>query len=215
MKTIKVPKDFLELTFPWNVPHNSTRREYIDVLDSEKILIERALMSLGQLLLFLSQHQEPEGKSIPEEMTEYWNFTVASIARNIPTFEDFNLTKIEKEFFLYDVESPSEKMISEAAQKWLWTVANNIASSIVPWLEKAMKDYQDSELIEKYLAIASRYWHSSISKGLIVSLIGAGNRIAGERAIPLLEEVQQNSQDRELAKMARSYKRLMVDPNYG
>ena len=215
MKTIEIPKDLLELPFPWNVPHNGTRSDYINVLDKDRRTLERALVALEQVLSFLSQHQEPKGESIPDVMTEYWNFTASAISRKFPTLEDFNLSKIERKFHLSKIEYPSELMIEEAAQKWLWTVARDIANSIFPWLEKAMKDYQDSELIEKYLAIASRYWHSSISKGLIVSLIGAGNRIAGEKAIPLLEEAERDTQDRELAKMAKSYKRLMVDPNYG
>ena len=215
MKTIEIPKDLLELPFPWNVPHNGTRSDYINVLDKDKRTFERALVALEQVLSFLSHHEEPEGGSIPDVMTEYWNFTVSSISRKFPTLEDFNLSKIERKFHLSKIESPSELMIEETARKWIWTVTRDIASSILPWLEKTLKNFQAPELVDKYLAIASRYWHSSIPKGLTVSLIGAGNRIAGERAIPLLEEVERDTQDPELTKMAKSYKRLMADPNYG
>ena len=120
MKTIELPKDLLELPFPWNVPENSCRRKYIKVLDADKKTLEKALVALERLLSFLSGHQEPEGKSIPEEMTEYWYFTVSSIASEIPTLEDFNLAKIEKKFRLSKIESPSEIMISEAATSSSW-----------------------------------------------------------------------------------------------
>ena len=212
MKTIEIPKDLLGLPFPWNVPENSCRRKYIKVLDADKKTLERALVALERLLSFLSEHQEPEGKSIPEEMTEYWNFTVSSIASEIPTLEDFNIAKIEKKFRLSKIESPSEVMIEEAARKWIWTVAYSTASSIIPWLEKTMRKYQDSELVGRYLSIAYRYWQSPIPRALISSLVATSKWIAGEKAIPLLEEVQQNARNKELADMARDFKRLMERP---
>ena len=215
MKTIEIPKDLLELPFPWNVPHDSTRSDYINVLDKDKRTFEEALVVLKRLLSFLLQYQEPEGKSIPEEMTEYWNFTVSSISRDIPTLEDFNIAKIEKKFRLSKIESPSEQMISEASQKWIWTVAYSIASSILSWLREVMKNCSNSELVDKYLAIASYYWQSPIPDRIITSLVAGSKGIAGEKAIPLLEEVERNSQDKDLADLARDFKRLMVDPNYG
>ena len=215
MKTIEIPKDLLELPFPWNVPHNGTRSDYINVLDKDRRTLEEALAVLEQLLLFLSQHKEPEGKLIPEEMTEYWNFTVSAISRDIPTLEDFNLSKIEKKFHLSKIELLSEEMIIEAARKWIWTIAYDTARSIVLWLEKAMNNCQDPELVDRYLAIASRYWQSSIPEVLATKLVAASDYIAGERAIPLLEKVEQTSQDKDLADLARDFKRLMVDPNYG
>lgn len=215
MKIIELPKDLWGLPFPWNVPENSCRRKYIKVLNKDERTFERALAALEHLLLFLSQNKEPEGKSIPEEMTEYWNFTVSSIASEIPTLEDFNLAKIEQDFHLSKVKSPSELMIEEAAQKWIWTVARDITSGNLSWLKKAMDNCQYPELVDKYLAIASHYWQSSIPDGLITSLVAASDYIAGEKAIPLLEEVEKNSQDKELADLARDFKRLMLDPNYG
>ena len=71
MKTIEIPKDLLKLPFPWNVPEDSCRRKYINLLDKNKRTFEEALVALERLLSFLSQQREPEGKSIPEEMTEY------------------------------------------------------------------------------------------------------------------------------------------------
>ena len=215
MKTIEIPQDLLKLPFPWNVPHNGTRSDYINVLDKDKRMLKEALVVLKQLLSFLSQHQEPESKLIPEEMTEYWNFTASAISRDIPTLEDFNVAKIKKKFRLSKIESPSEMMIEEASQKWIWTVTRDIADSILSWLEETMDDCQDAELVEKYLAMVSHYWQSSIPDGLITSLVATSKWIAGEKAIPLLEEIEQNSQDKELADLARDFKRLMIDPNYG
>ena len=210
MKTIEIPQDLLKLPFPWNVPEDSCRRKYINVLDKNKRTFEEALVALERLLSFLSQQQEPEGKSIPEEMTEYWYFTVSSIASEIPTLEDFNLAKIEKKFRLSKIESPSEIMISEAAQKWIWTVARDTAGSILSWLREAMNNCQDIELSNRYLKLASQYWQSSIPHSIKINLINASNIIARKKAIPLIEEVERISQNPNLVRMARSYKKLTL-----
>ena len=215
MTKIEVPINLLHLPSPWYITSWSNRLEYVDALNGDKRTFEKALVALERSLAVLSHYEYPEGKSIPEEMTEYWNFTAEAIADKIPSLDDFESIKVKEVFREQGVESVSELMIEEACQKWFWTVARDIASGSIAWLRKAMRDCQDTELSANYLAIASHYWQLPIPNGLTVSLIGASDTIAGEKAIPLLEEVEQNSQDKELADMARSYKRLMLDPNYG
>ena len=215
MKTITIPINLLKLPYPWNLTSFSERRKRLKVLNINEKAIKNALMVLECSLLFLSQNTFIEGESIPEDMREYWDMAAEGISSKILTIDEFNLTKIEEDLHLNNIDFPSETMIEETAQRWIWTIVRNLARGSIAWLEEAMKNGQDSKLVDKYLAIASCYWQSSIPDALAVSLIGAGNRIAGERAIPLLEEVQKNSQDRELAKMAKSYKRLMVNPDYG
>ena len=96
-------------------------------------------------------------------------------------------------------------MISEAAQKWIWTVARDTAGSILSWLREAMNNCQDIELSNRYLKLASQYWQSSIPHSIKIDLISASNIIARKKAIPLLEEVERISQNPNLVRMARSY----------
>ena len=215
MKTITIPINLLKLPYPWNLTSFSERGKRLKVLSINQKAIENALMVLECSLLFLSQNPFIEGESIPEDMREYWDIAAEGISEKISTIDEFDLKKIEQDLHLNNIDSPSEIMIEETAQRWIWTVARNLARSSIAWLKNTMKNCQDIELVDKYLAITSRYWQSSIPDGIITSLVGASDTIAGEKAISLLEEVQQNSQDKELADMARDFKRLMVDPNYG
>ena len=215
MKTIKVPKKLLKIPSPWDITSDSIRWKYIDALDANKQTMEKALLGLNLSLDVLSKLHFPEGKHLPEDIDDYWMFIVEEIARRIPTFKEFNLAYIEKVFYEDKIESITELMIEEAAETWIWTVTRNIVGSNLSWLEKSMNNCQNSKLANRYLAIASHYWQSSLPDELITSLVATSKWIAGEKAIPLLEEVQQNSHDKELADMARDFKRLMVDPNYG
>ena len=215
MKTIVVPDKLLKIPFPWNITSNSIRWKYIDALDANKQTMEKALLGLNLSLEVLSKLHFPEGEHLPEDIDDYWMFMVEEIARKIPTFKEFDLAYVEKVFYEDKIESITRSMIEEAAETWIWTVTRNIVGSNLSWLEKSMNNCQDSELVNRYLAIASHYWQSPIPDELITNLVGVSKWIAGERAIPLLEKVEQTSQDKELADLARDFKRLMVDPNYG
>ena len=213
MKTTELPKTLSNLPFPWNIPDESRRRDYIRVSDIDRKTIETALTVLERSLKFLARSKFPEGESIPEEMTEYWNFTASSISRKIYSVDELNFAKIREVFKLNNVDSPSELMIEEAAQKWIWTIAYDLAVDSIGWLEEAMNDCKDPALVNRYLTIVSHYWQSLIPHRLVVSLIGTSNRIDRKKAIPLLEEVERTSQNPNLVRMARSYKQLTLKSN--
>ncbi len=215
MKTIVVPEKLLKIPSPWNITSDSIRSKYVDALDTNKQNIEKALSALELCLEVLSQVHMSQDEHLPEDIEYYWMFIAEMIGKKIPVLEEFDISCVEKVLYDNKIESISESMIEEAAESWIWSVPHDIAYSCIVWLRETMKNCQNLELVDKYLAIASHYWQSSIPDGLITSLVGASDTIAGRKAIPLLEEVEQNSQDKELADLARDFKRLMIDPSYG
>jgi hypothetical protein len=192
MKKMSLPGIMVGLPHPWYITSATDRREKIETLnyssDEVKIVLnvlERCLQALSKLML-------PTGDSIPEALTEYWNFTTEWFAKKMPKVDDFDLTKVEELLKGEGIESPSEQMIEEVAELWLWSVGQGIADTALIWLEKASRKAKDAFLVSRFMEIASRYWQQ-IDPGLAQSLLSLSAMIGRQEALPLLESVECNT----------------------
>ena len=213
MKTIEIPINLLKLPSPWYITNDGNRQEYLDALKYDKISIEKAFIVLERSLAVLSKYALPERKYVPEDVSEYWYFTASAIAEKISTLDEFNPIKIKEALQEQKIKSISEEMIEEASKTWIWTTARDLATDSIRWTERALENIEESNLTNDFLLIASRYWQSSIPLWLADKLISRSAMIAGKKAFPLLDEVQQNAHEPSLAETASRYKRLILNRN--
>ncbi|HAZ43759.1 MAG TPA: hypothetical protein DDW76_27700 [Cyanobacteria bacterium UBA11369] len=214
MKSIVVPANLLGLPQPWCLSSNWKRQEQLQVLEANTKEIEKALAVLEYSLATLSQLTLPEGKSIPEDINDNWNFSIEWIANKIPIIDDFDIRGIEEFLKENKIESPSEQTIEDVADSWLWTMAFDIAATSSDWLEKILKTHEDSLAISRFLDIVTRYWHVT-HRSLAGDLIITSARIAWADAIPLLESVEKTATDPSLQELAQSYRNMVLnEPNH-
>ena len=121
MKEITLPKELLNLPQPWGITQPMRRREAIRSLNYETGSIKTALNVLERCLHTLSQLRYNNSNCIPEEMITYWAFSAHWLAEKIPTFEEFDLVKVEQ-FLIHDegIDSPSSELTKDVAEYWIW-----------------------------------------------------------------------------------------------
>lgn len=217
MNSIVVPVDLLKLPHPWCVTSNSKREKLLPALNPTPDAIETALIVMDSSLQILSNLNFPTTNSLPDNTCKYWSFSADWIAENIPTFDKFEVAHIQ-EFLAEEIlaeehlEGISDLMIEEAANYWIWYTTFRIAGDSSRWLEKILKNHEDSLAISSFLNIVTRYWQVTPSL-FAFDLIVSAARIAGKDSLPLLESVEKTATDASLQNIAQDYQKWIRNPN--
>ncbi|MGB0386651.1 MAG: hypothetical protein ACPGWR_17715 [Ardenticatenaceae bacterium] len=212
MKKITLPKELLNLPHPWSKTQPTLRREAIRSLSYEFNSIKTALNVLERSLHTLSELTLLNMDSIPEDLIEHWEFSAEWLAETIPTFDEFDLVKVEQ--FLIEEEgfgSPSPNLVFSVGEYWVWWITWDIEDAALDWVEDALMKTRDLILISRFLQIASRYWQK-IEPRFAQSLLGASAMIGRQKALPLLERVEQHpNASKALKETARDYREFVLD----
>ena len=212
MKEITLPKELLNLPQPWGITHPEQRRQQIRSLSYETGSIKRALNVLERCLRVLSQLTYNKKNCIPEEMITYWAFSAQWLAERIPTFEEFDLVKVEQ-FLINDegIDSPSPDLIFDVAEYWLWWMTWDIEKIVLNWVEDALMATREPILISRFLLIASRYW-PKIEPRFAQSLLRRSAMIGWQKALPLFDSVEQHpNASQEVKETVRNYREFVLD----
>jgi hypothetical protein len=212
MKNITLPKELLNFPQPWGKTHPERRREGIDLLSYETNSIKTALNVLERCLHTLSDLTFSISEHIPEELYELWASSAQWLALRIPTFDDFDLKKIEL-FLINDegIDSPSPDMIRDVGEYWLWWVTWEIERAVLRWVQHALMKTRDLNLISDFLYIAERYW-LLVEPNFASSLLSRSAMIGWQKALPLFESVEQNPKASALViETVRDYRDLILD----
>ncbi len=212
MKEITLPRELLNLPYPWGITQPMRRREAIRLLSYETGSIKTALNVLERCLHTLSQLRYNENNCIPEEMITYWAFFVEFLAERMPTFEELTLNQIE-EFLIQDegIDSPSSELIKDIAEYWIWWVTRDIQGAALRWVESALYKTREPILISRYLLIVSRYWQK-IEPRFAQSLVGGSAMIAWQKALPLFDSVEADPNASQAVKeTARNYRQFVLN----
>jgi len=210
MKEISLPKTILGLPHPWGITSITQRRQQIERLNYSSDEVKTALNVLERCLQALSELMLPSGDSIPESLREYWDFSTEWLAEKMPTVDDFDFTKVEELLKEEGIEFPSEQMIKDVAESWLWSVGQDIANTALRWLEDGFRKAKDTVPVSHFLEIASRYWQQ-IDPRLAQSLLSRSAMIGWQEALPLLECVEHNtSVASSVRQTAQDYRELIL-----
>jgi hypothetical protein len=212
MKNIVLPKELLNLPQPWAMTHPELRRQQLGLLNYEKGSIKTALNVLERSLHSLSQLTVSKTDCIPEDMITYWAFSAEWLAERIPTFDEFNLVKVEQ-FLMSDegIDSPSPELIFDVAEYWVWWVTYDIEKAALKWVEDALMKTRERILISRFLNIAKRYWQK-VQPPMAQSLLSSSAIIGWQKALPLFLSVEQNLAASEAVKeTARDYREFVLD----
>jgi len=212
MKTMTLPKELLNLPQPWGKTHPKPRREALGSLSYETGSIKTALNVLERCLHTLSELTLSENDCIPEELIELWTFSANWLALRIPTFDDFDLKKVEQ-FLINDegIDSPSPELIRDVAEYWLWWVTWEIERAVLRWVQRGLMKTREPILISRFLYIAERYWQE-LEPDLASSLLSRSAMIGWQKALPLFESVEQNpNASEDVLETVRDYRDLILD----
>jgi hypothetical protein len=210
MKQISLPETIVGLPHPWCITSATQRRQQIEILKYSSDEVKTVLNVLEQCLQALSELTLPPGDSIPESLGEYWDFSVEWLAEKMPTLDDFDLIRVKEVLKEEGIESPSELMIEEVAESWLWSVGQDIANTALRWLEDGFTKAKDAVLISRLIEIVSRYW-KGIDPRLAQSLLSRSAMICWQEALPLLESVECNtSVASSIRQTAQDYRELIL-----
>ncbi len=212
MKNIILPKELLNLPQPWASTHPDQRRQQLRSLSYEYHSIKTALNVLERSLHSLSQLTYSKTNCIPEEMIIYWDFSVHWFAESIPTFDEFNLVKVKQLLICEEgIDSPSPDLIKDVAEYWVWWVTWDIEEAALYWVQRALMKNRDLILISRFLLIAKRYWQK-IEPRFAESLLSRSAMIGWQKALPLLESVEQNPLASDSIKeTVREYREFVLD----
>ncbi|MGB0389689.1 MAG: hypothetical protein ACPGWR_33125, partial [Ardenticatenaceae bacterium] len=184
MKNIILPKELLNLPPPWAMTHPQLRRQALDSLNYEKDSIKTALNVLERCLHTLSVLTFSHSDHIPEELYELWGFSAEWLAETIPTFDEFDLVKVEQ--FLITEEgfdSPSPELIRDVGNYWVWWVTWDIERAALYWIQRALMKNPIPILISRFINIAQRYW-KKIEPRFASSLLSRSAMIGRQKALP-------------------------------
>jgi hypothetical protein len=210
MKEISLPETIVGLPHPWCITSATQRRQKIEILKYSSDEVKTVLNVLEQCLQALSELTLPPGDSIPESLRECWDFSAEWLAEKMPTVDDFDLIKVKEVLKEEGIESPSELMIEEVAESWLWSVGQDIANTALRWLEDGFRKAKDAVLISRFIEIVSRYW-KEIDPHLAQSLLSRSAMIGWQEALPLLESVECNtSVASSIRQTAQDYRELIL-----
>ena len=205
------PKELRGLPQPWGKTHPEQRREGIDLLSYETDSIKTALNVLERCLHTLSELTFSISEHIPEELYELWGFSAQWLALTIPTFDDFDLKKIEQ-FLINDegIDSPSPELIRDVGEYWLWWVTWEIERAVLRWVQRALMKTRDGTLISDFLYIAERYW-LLVEPNLASSLLSRSAMIGWQKALPLFESVEQHpNASEDILETVQDYRDLIL-----
>jgi hypothetical protein len=210
MKKISLPGTIVGLPHPWCITSATDRRKQIKTLNYSSDEVKIVLNVLERCLQAQSKLTLPPQDSIPECLRGYWDFTAEWFAEKMPKVDDFDLTKVEELLKEQGIESPSEQMIEDVAETWLWSVGQDIANTALRWLENAPEKAKDTFLVSHFIEIASRYWQQ-IDPLLAQSLLSRSAMIGRQEALPLLESVECNtSVASSIRQTAQDYRKFIL-----
>lgn len=213
MKTMTLPKELLNLPCPWGMTHWMQRHEQIQTLSYNPSDVKTALNVLERCLCALLQLHLSSGDSIPEDMIQYWDFSAALLARKMPHLDQFEMLKVKEFLIQYGIESPSPILIFDVALYWLWGVTQDICEATLRWLQDDLRGRQESVQALCFLRIVDRYYWQ-VDEPMKGSLLLASASIGWQKALPLLECVQQNSSSSpQLRQSARDYQQWILGSN--
>ncbi len=207
-----LPKPLLNFPQPWGQTHPERRREGIDLLSYETNSIKTALNVLERCLHTLSELTFSISEYIPEELYQLWGSSAQWLALSIPTFDDFDLKKVEQ-FLINDegMDSPSPQLIRDVGEYWLWWVTWEIERVTLNWVEDALMETRELSLISEFLYMVELYWQR-LDPDFASSLLGASAMIGRQKALPLFESVEQNLKASEdVLETVRDYRELILD----
>ncbi len=213
IKEMTLPSKLLNLPQPWGETDFMRRRTQLKTLSYEPHEIKTALNVLERCLhtLSLLPPLSELGNLIPESLMEYWDFTAQWLAQDMPTLDELRLFKIEGKLKECAIDSPSPELIKDVAEYWVWGVTRDIFEAALRWVKRALQKSREPILISRFLLIASRYWEK-IKPRLGMSLLTASAIIGRQKALPLLEFVEQQPEAPELLKeTAQNYRRYVLD----
>ena len=212
MKNITFPKQLLNLPQPWGQTHPEQRGEGIALLSYETNSIKTALNVLDQCLHTLSELTFSLSEHIPEELYELWASSAQWLALSIPTFDDFDLKKVEQ-FLINEerIDSPSPELIRDVGEYWLWWVTWEIERVALNWVEDALMKTRELSLISDFLYMVELYWQR-LAPDLASSVLGASAMVGRQKALPLFESVEQNpNASEDILETVRDYRDLILD----
>jgi hypothetical protein len=215
MKTNNLPQVLPRLSYPWLISSTTERREKVQALSYSYSEIQKALNILEQCLEALSQLTPPPIETIPKSLREYWDFTVEGLAENMPTIDEFNLVEVTKFLKEEGIEFHQEQIIEDVAIWWLWSVTQDIAKTVLRWLEDSFQEPKDAEQISHFLNIAEHYW-LHIDPRLAQFLLSRSAVIGWKKALPLLEAVERNTLASSFVReTAQDYRELILGTSDG
>lgn len=207
-----LPKQLLNLPQPWGQTHPEPRCEGIALLSYETDSIKTALNVLERCLHTLSELTFSISEHIPEELYELWASSAQWLALSIPTFDYFDLEKIEKYLINEEgIDSPSPELVRDVGEYWLWWVAWEIERVTLNWVEDALMKTRDSSLISDFLYMVELYWQR-LEPDFASSVLGASAMVGWQKALPLFESVEQNpNASEEVIETVQDYRELILD----
>lgn len=210
MKTNYLSHALTKVPYPWLISSSIQRRQKIKTLSYSVDEIKKALNVLEQCLETVSLLTLPPIESIPESVREIWDFSTEGLAEKMPTLDDFNFTQVAEFLKEEAVESISEQMIDDVAAWWMWSVTQDIVKTLLSWLEDSLKKINEAILVAYFINITERYWLRLDSR-LAQSLLSRSAIIGWEKALPLLESVETNTQAYSKVKATvQDYKELIL-----
>jgi hypothetical protein len=210
MKTNDFPHMLPRLSYPWQISSYTQRRHKIQTLNYGYNEIQEALNALEQCLETISLLTLPPIESIPESIRESWDFSTEELAERMPTLDDFKFNQVTEFLKEEAAESISRQMIEDVATWWIGSVIQDIIKVILRWLEDSLSQINNDVLVSRFINIAQHYW-LRIEPRLAESLLSRSAIIGGEKALPLLESVETNTQALSKVKAtAQDYKELIL-----
>jgi hypothetical protein len=210
MKTNNLLYALPKLSDPWQISSATLRRQKAKTLSYSSDEITKALNVLEQCLEIISVLTLPPIESIPESIGEYWDLSTESLAKKMPTLDDLNFDKVAEFLKEEGIKSLSEQMVEDVAISWLWSVAQDIVKTVLRWLEHSLKELNDAVQILHFINIAEHYW-LRIDPPLAQSLLSRSAIIGWEKALPLLDSVENNaSASSKVKATVQDYKELIL-----
>ncbi len=211
MKNSYIPQSLLKLPQPWSLTSNTHRKKQLRALKIKPEAINKALDVLEQCLQALSLLKPSSEDSLPESLIEYWELSVEHLSNEIPSLEYFSVNKVKA--FLEDqgIDKPSDTQIDETVNYWLWWIAQDTAKAALKRIGDALRTTKETKETLRLLDIISRYW-SKIDEQFAQSLLSRCAVIAGQRALPLLQSVEQGlSTPESIKNTVRDYRNLVLE----
>ncbi|MBW4507269.1 MAG: hypothetical protein KME64_12250 [Scytonematopsis contorta HA4267-MV1] len=107
------------------------RRQKVKTLSYNSDEITKALNVLEQCLEIISVLTLPPIESIPEAISEYWDFSIESLAKKMPTLDDFNFAQVAEFLKEEAIEPLSKQIVEDVAISWFWSVAQDIVKTVL------------------------------------------------------------------------------------
>jgi hypothetical protein len=207
MKDFELPPIFFEFHYPWNICSREQRNEILKTNILTQEAIESALDTFSKGVVFMSIHVKPNITIIPDDEIENWEYSNELISEKISSYSEMNMKIIEDFSESMSYVHKSEELVEEILNYWIWFTVFSLVDDSSRFLKKYIENNEDPRIAKKFINIFSHNWRN-LSFGLIRNLIGKVYA-AGERAIPVLNEIQNECTDGLTRNIASQYKSLV------